>query len=105
MAIPLKSGPLLAGLTSLNDALGFGKAVLMTRHPLVPLDIEKLGVGLWLEPNDPSGWTRALSFIHDHPEQALAMGRRARRLVDNGHNSRTFASRMMGLFHRILNQP
>ena len=104
VAIPLKAGPLLAGLSLLNDALGFGKAVLMTRHPLIPLDIEKEGIGLWVEPGDAEGWTRALAFVRDHPEEMAAMGRRARAIVDHGYHSRAFAARMLEIFEKALHK-
>lgn len=103
LAIPLLAGPLLSGLTSLVDALGFGKAVLMTRHPLIDLDVEREGIGRWVEPGDHEGWRRAIAYMEDHPEEAAAMGRRARALVDRGLNSESFATSMLRIFEQSVN--
>lgn len=46
----------LAGVTSLMDAIGLGRAVLMTCNPHVDLDIEVKGIGFWLDPGDVEGW-------------------------------------------------
>ncbi len=91
LAIPMAAQDGLCGLTSLMDALGAGKAVIMTRSPLIDLDIEKLGVGKWVEPGDVHGWTAALRFFNDNPDAAVEMGRRARSLVEEGLNYRTFS--------------
>lgn len=101
LAIPLLPGISLAGLTSLMDALAMGKPVICTRHPLIDLDIEKEGIGFWVEASDVEGWSRALSFFEGHPEEALAMGRRARALVDSGLNSTVFAEQIMDLFDTL----
>ncbi len=102
LAIPLVKNTSLAGLTSLMDALGMGKPVIMTRHPLIDIDIEKEGIGIWVEAGDVDGWSRALQFFYTHPEEAKAMGLRARALVDNGLNSTSFADQVMDLFDQLL---
>jgi glycosyltransferase involved in cell wall biosynthesis len=100
LAIPLGNQVSIAGLSSLADALGMGKAVFMTRHPLVDLDIEGLGIGRWIEPGDVDGWRNAADWIDDHPEDVLAMGRRARQLVDDGLNSERFAQQLQAILER-----
>ena len=102
IAIPLTTTRLMAGLWSLFDALGFGKAVLATRHPGLPVDIEREGIGRWLEPGDERGWADALQYIEDNGDEAAAMGRRARALVDGGLDSASFAEQITGLFDRVL---
>jgi hypothetical protein len=102
LAIPLVANTSLAGLTSLMDALGMGKPVIMTRHPLIDIDIEKEGIGMWVETGDVEGWVRALRFFYTHPEESRAMGLRARALVDGGLNSTSFADQVMDLFDRLL---
>jgi glycosyltransferase involved in cell wall biosynthesis len=84
----------------LADALGMGKAVFMTRHPLVDLDIEKVGIGRWIEPGDADGWRNAANWIEDHPDEVQAMGRRARQLVDHGLNSETFGRQLLTILER-----
>jgi len=102
VAIPLSTTRLMAGLWALFDGLGFGRAVLMTRHPGVPVDIEAEGAGRWIELGDVRGWAHTLQAIEDNGDAALAMGRRARALVDGGLDSATFAEEMAHVFDDVL---
>lgn len=102
VAICLSSTRILAGLWVLLDALGFGRPVIMTRSPLIDLDIEAEGIGRWVDMGDVDGWCDALRFFEDHPDEAREMGRRARRLVDQGYDIRHFAHRLMDVFDSLL---
>jgi len=101
-AIPLVPGDSLAGLTSLTDALALGKPVIMTRHSLIDIDIEAEKIGRWVAPLDVAGWTAALRWFEDHPEESAAMGVRARRLAEERYNTEIFAKRMVAIFERVL---
>jgi glycosyltransferase involved in cell wall biosynthesis len=101
VAIPLYSQDKLCGLTSLMDALGLGKPVVMTRNSHIDLDIEALGIGVWVDPGDVDGWVRAMHWFDANPSAAIEMGVRARALVDAGLNSRAFAHHVMDLFDRV----
>jgi glycosyltransferase involved in cell wall biosynthesis len=91
------------GLQSLMDALGVGKPIIATRNPWIDLDIEQLGIGIWVDPGDVRGWRDAIRALDRRPELALEMGRRARALVDSGErSSRTFADQLMAIFHGVL---
>ena len=102
IAIPMVEGPSLCGLSSLIDALGMGRAVIMTRHPLIDIDIEAEGIGFSIAPGDTEGWQRAIQFIEDNPDEAQAMGYRARRLAETRRNSRLFAKALLGIIDRVL---
>lgn len=102
VAIPLSTTRLMAGLWALFDGLGFGRAVLMTRHPGVPVDIEAARAGRWVELGDVRGWAHALQAIEDNGDEALAMGRRARELVDGGLDSANFTEQMARVFDDVL---
>jgi hypothetical protein len=101
-AIPLLPGDSLAGLTSLTDALALGKPVIMTRHPLIDIDIEAEGIGRWIAPLDVDGWAEALRWFDTHPDESAAMGARARRLAEERYNTEIFARRMVAIFERVL---
>jgi glycosyltransferase involved in cell wall biosynthesis len=101
LAIPMLVQQSLAGLTSLMDALGMGKPAIMTKHPLIDLDIEALGIGKWVAPGDIEGWRSAIQFFEDNPDAAWEMGKTARRLVDQGVNSQTFGDRVMDIFEQF----
>lgn len=104
LAIPLYSADHLNGLSSLVDALAMGKPIIMTRNPYIDVDIEGLGIGRFVEPNDEDGWVEAIRFFKDNPEEAFQMGKRGRSLVDAGLNSRTFANQVMDIFDRVLSK-
>jgi glycosyltransferase involved in cell wall biosynthesis len=101
-AIPLLADGRLYGLNSLADALALGKPVVMTRIPEIDLDIEAEGVGRWVAPGDVEGWRAAIEFFADNPEEAVAMGARARALVDDGLNSEAFAHALIDVFDAVL---
>jgi glycosyltransferase involved in cell wall biosynthesis len=103
-AIPLTAGTSLSGLTSLTDALALGKPVIMTRHPLIDIDIEAERIGRWIDPGDTAGWATALRWFEQHPSEALAMGRRARALAEQKYNAALFAQRMVEIFARVLSR-
>ena len=102
LAIPMLEGVNLAGLTSLADALGVGRPVIITRNPCIDLDVEALGIGRAVDPGDVRGWVEALRWFESHADEAMQMGRRARGLVDGGLNSLSFANRMLQVFEALL---
>jgi hypothetical protein len=101
LAIPLRADASLAGLTSLADALGLGKPVIMTRHPLIDLDLEAEGIGRWVAPGDRAGWKDALRWFEHHPTEAAAMGRRARALAATRWNYARFSAELVALVDSV----
>lgn len=74
------------GLTTVVEALALGLPVLCTRNPTMPVDLEKEGCGLWIEPGDTQGWADATRYIDTHPAEAREMGQRGRRLAEREYN-------------------
>ncbi len=98
VAIPLKDVPNnLVGLTSLLEAMAMAKAVIMTRNPYIDIDIEKEGIGIWVEPEDVQGWQRAISYLFEHPSETKEMGNRARRLCEQKYNIEVFSSKLSSI--------
>lgn len=102
IAIPLTKTHNLAGLTSLLDAMAVGKPVIMTRNKHIDLDIEKEGIGFWVEPEDVQGWQQAIAYLLAHPEEASAMGDRGRRLCEKKYNLDTFADTLAKTLHQVI---
>lgn len=102
LAIPLFAQNSLAGLTSLMDGLGLGRAILMTRNPYIDLDIEVEGIGFWLQPGDVNGWVRCLNWVHDNPLEVASMGKRSRYLAEQSYNSGSFAGKIASILHSAL---
>jgi hypothetical protein len=105
IAVPLFGQYNLAGLTSLMDALGLGRAVLMTRNRHIDVDIEAEGIGFWLEPGDVDGWLYRLNWVADHPEEVQAMGWRARCLAEKSNTSSRFAMNLANLLKQAIASP
>lgn len=102
VAIPMVAQDGLCGLSSLMDALGAGKPVVMTRNRLIDLDVEALGIGRWVEPGDVDGWIDAMRFFEDNPSEATSMGLRARALVDGGYDYRSFSRAIQRVIENAL---
>ena len=102
IAIPLFAQRNLAGLTSLMDALGLGRAVLMTRNRNIDIDIETEGIGFWLEPGDVDGWVQRLNWMQDNPKEVYAMGKRAREMAEGKYESHNFARQLANLLKSVL---
>jgi glycosyltransferase involved in cell wall biosynthesis len=104
LAIPLGRGESLAGLTSVTDALGAGRPLIMTRHPLIDLDIEKEAIGRWVDFGDVSGWADALKWFDQNPEEAFEMGKRARTIAESRLNSKEFAGQLVSIIEKCLSE-
>lgn len=102
IAIPMAETSGLCGLTSLLDALAMGRAVISTRNALIDIDIESEGIGFTVAPGDIDGWEQAIRYIQDHPDEAEAMGHRARQLAEQRCNSRLFATSLLKIIDRVL---
>lgn len=101
IAIPLFQQGTLVGLTSLMDALGLGRAVLLTRNHYIDIDIEAEGIGFWIDSGDVNGWVRSMKWVHEHPDEVCSMGRRARYLAETKYNSRFFSASIAHLFCKV----
>jgi glycosyltransferase involved in cell wall biosynthesis len=101
IAIPLPDTRNLAGLTSLLDAMAMGKAVIITRNKQIDIDIEKEKIGLVVEPGDVLGWRDAVSYVIEHPEAAIEMGRRGRYLCEKKYNLDVFSSNLASCFREV----
>ncbi|WP_158224876.1 glycosyltransferase family 4 protein [Brunnivagina elsteri] len=102
IAVPmLEKKEQLIGLTSLLDGMAVGKPIIMTRNQLVNIDIEKENIGIWVEPGDVQGWKNAIAYLFEHPEEAKAMGKRAKKLCETKYNTRIFATKLACVLNDI----
>jgi glycosyltransferase involved in cell wall biosynthesis len=82
------------GLTVLTEAMAMGKAIVMTRSDYVGVDLEREGIGLWVEQGDVDGWRRAIAHLLDNPAETREMGRRARLLAEKRFNLEQFSKKL-----------
>ncbi len=74
--IPLLNASMLSGLTEFSDALALGRPVVMTRNDWMPLDIELLGIGVWLDSHDKDSVLAAVRRASEiSSEQVLDVAR------------------------------
>lgn len=89
------------GLTTVVEAMALGLPVLCTRNPQMPMDPERDGFGLCLEPGDREGWERAIRYMAGHPDEAAAMGRRGRMLAEQLYNDERCAAEVAQILKRF----
>lgn len=92
------------GMTSLLDAIGAGRPVVMTRTPDPVIDVEQEGVGIFVDGADPAQWVAAIRRLADNAAEAAAMGRRARELCERTYNIETFANGLMAILDRLYSK-
>lgn len=83
--------PYTVGLTTLVEAFALGIPVICSRNPNFEIDIDKEGIGITVEYGDVQGWTDAIRYIADHPEEARRMGENARKLAEERFNLEIFS--------------
>lgn len=86
VVIPLRKEDInyCLGLTSVVEAMAMGKPIISTRNPYSPVDIEKEGIGFFVD--DEQSWINAINYIYNNPEAAKEMGQRARKLAEEKFN-------------------
>jgi glycosyltransferase involved in cell wall biosynthesis len=92
IAIPLRRGDRVLGLSEVNDALALGKPIVMTRTDAIDFDPAEIGCGLSVEPYDVAGWRDALVRLAGDPALREKMGRRGREFAKAGYNAEAFGA-------------
>lgn len=95
VVIPLTDVSLLAGLTSLLDAIACGRPVIMTRNAFVDIDIEALGLGIWVPPGDQAALLAAMDRLAQDDALVQRMSEKARAFALEGYAYETFAQRVV----------
>jgi glycosyltransferase involved in cell wall biosynthesis len=75
------------GITSLLEAMALGRPVIMTRHPLIDINVEEEGIGYWARSKDVDSWIEAINKISSDTNQSAAMGQRGRLLCESNYNT------------------
>ena len=101
--IPLKSSTDdSAGMTNLLEGMACGLPVVMTRTGALDINIEELGVGLYVEPGKSRGWADACNWLIDNPTKAHAMGNRGRKIVETHYNTDRLGSELSEIFNELF---
>ncbi len=102
IAIPIQDQPFSCGLTSFCDPLGLGKAVLVPDNPGIDIDVEELGIGKIVYPNNQEGWSKAISWVQKNKEKTKEMGKQARHFAEANYNSKIFVSQVSEVLHHVI---
>jgi glycosyltransferase involved in cell wall biosynthesis len=97
VAIPVLDPGRLTGLTEAVDALALGKPIIATRSPYFPFDLEAVGCGIWVDPGDVDGWTRALRRLLGDPGARSELGAAGRRFAEREWNYEAFCRGLSAL--------
>jgi glycosyltransferase involved in cell wall biosynthesis len=97
VAIPMLDPRRLTGLTEAVDALALGKPIIATRSPYFPFDLEAIGCGIWVDPGDVDGWTRALEQLLGDPDARSELGAAGRRFAEREWNYEAFCCGLIEL--------
>ena len=81
------------GFTEIIEVMAMARPVIMTRTGALPteIDIDKVGCGIFVPPDNPGAITEAINFIGDNPAVAEAMGRKGRELAEQYYNIDRYA--------------
>jgi len=92
--VPLQSITFAGGDSSLLAAMSFGKAVVATRSPSTETYLEHGQTGLLVEPGDIEGMRQAILHLWHNPDEAIRMGKEARRRFEENHTMDKLAQRV-----------
>ena len=104
IAIPLQEQKFSCGLTSFCDPLGLGKAVLMPENVGIDVDVESLGIGKIVKPNNKLGWIKAISWVLGNKEKTKEMSHRARLFAEESYNSNSFVKQVSTVLHKVIKE-
>jgi hypothetical protein len=88
------------GFTNMLEGMAIGRPLIVTRTGAMPgeLDVEKLGCGLFVPPENPAALADAMNWIMANPDEARKMGEAGRRMCEKHYHLSAFASRLHDLF-------
>ena len=92
--VPLQGINFAGGDSSLLQAMSFGKAVVATRAPSTETYLEHGQTGLLVEPGDVEGMRKAILHLWRNPDEAMRMGKEARRRFEENHTMEKLAQRV-----------
>jgi glycosyltransferase involved in cell wall biosynthesis len=92
--VPLQTISFAGGDSSLLHAMSFGKAVVATRAPSTETYIEHGQTGLLVEPGNVEEMRQAILYLWQNPDEALRMGKEARRRFEENHTMEKLAQRV-----------
>jgi glycosyltransferase involved in cell wall biosynthesis len=97
VVVPL-ARPIISGITVALEGMAMGKPVILTRNPYVEGFIEDGVTGFYVDPANPAQLRDRIRWLLDHPEEAEAMGRRAREKAERDFSVERYVQRILEPF-------
>ncbi len=104
VVVPLLPTDTDNGLTCILEAMGMGKAVLVSRTE-GQVDIVREGkTGMYVAQGDPRALREAILYLWTHPDLCAAMGREARRTAEQYHSLDQFVHRVRTIAEEVIRE-
>lgn len=87
------------GLTSIIEAMAYGKPIITSENPYSPVDVEKEKIGFVVRSVEE--WKKAIRYIGENHQEAIEMGKRARKLAEEIYNMNNCAAIVTKAFDRL----
>ncbi len=84
----------------LFDAMAVGRPVISTRVSMIPEVLD--GCGVLVPPGDPDALARGIAFLLEHPDEAAALGRRARERAVERYSFQAARRRLFPLVQQVM---
>ena len=92
--VPLQSITFAGGDSSVLQAMSFGRAVVATRAPSTETYVEHGQTGLLVKPGNVEDMRQAILYLWQNPDEAIRMGKEARRRFEENHTIDKLAQRV-----------
>ncbi len=91
------------GFTNMLEGMALGRSLIVTRTGAMPdeLDVEKVGCGLFVPPENPAALAEAMTWIMGNPDEARRMGEAGRRMCEKHYHLSAFAGRLNAFFEEL----
>lgn len=88
--------------TKLFEYMALGLPVVTSDFPLYRDVVERHQCGFCVSPDEPTQVTEALTYLIEHPQESLAMGRRGRQAVERWYTWETESQKLRAFYALIL---
>lgn len=91
------------GLTNLIEAMAMARPAIVTRTGALPseIDVEAVGCGLHVPPDDPAALAEAIEYLATHSERAAAMGAKGRAWCEQHYTIGRYAADLHRFFESL----
>lgn len=91
------------GFTNLIEAMALGQPVIVTKTGALSgeIDVEKLGCGIFVPPENPEALAEAIVYLGDNPDVAEAMGNKGREMIESYYNIERYATDLHDFFEAL----